>query len=110
MKPVGNPVGELSISRRVPSISSGNLYAVPVSSSSPDDTGILYSKERSGHAAGDPTSGQVATTCGLVLTAVLIENVVDLLLDSLMFVLTLGTALALVDKGVNMHVVDNRLD
>lgn len=53
--------------------------------------------------------------CGLVLTAVLVENVVDLLLDSLAVVLTLGTALALViprnvDKGVTMHVVDSRLN
>lgn len=50
-----------------------------------------------------------------MLTAVLVENVVDLLLDSLTVILTLGTALALaifrnVDKGVTMHVVDSHLN
>lgn len=44
-----------------------------------------------------------------------IENVVDLLPDSLTVILTLGTALALVisrnvDKGVTMYVVDSRLN
>lgn len=53
--------------------------------------------------------------CGLVLTVVLIENVFDLLFDSLTIVLTLGTALALVnsgsvDKGVTRYVVSSRLN
>lgn len=52
--------------------------------------------------------------CGLVLTAVLIENLVDLLLDSLTVVLTLGTALGLVnpgsvDKGVRRQVCCQQL-
>lgn len=66
-------------------------------------------------AAGDPKNRHAATMCGLVLTAVLIENVVDLLLDSLTVVLTLGTALNLVnpgsvDKGVTRYVFSSHLN
>lgn len=52
---------------------------------------------------------------GLVLTAVLVENVVYLVLDPLTVVLTLDTELALatygsVDKGVTRYIVSGYLN